>query len=101
MNIYTLGSNFEPHRRLLTGAGSGSRRQNGGFGGAKVLAVGNARWLELSSQISQMESRYIIFILYDYLTERPQTLATQARLHPTAAHFGSHFLHASILLYIT
>ena len=43
MNIYTLGSNFEPHRRLLTGAGSGSRRQNGGFGGAKVLATGNAR----------------------------------------------------------
>ena len=36
MNIYTLGRNFEPHHRLLTGAGSGSRRQNGGFGGASV-----------------------------------------------------------------
>ena len=91
MNIYTLGSNFEPHRRLLTGAGSGSRRQNGGFRGAKVLATGMARSLELSSQISQMESRYIIIILHAYLTERPQTLATQARLHPTAAHFRQPF----------
>ena len=43
MNIYALGSNFEPNRRILTGAGSGSRRQNGGFGGANVLAMGNAR----------------------------------------------------------
>ena len=59
-----------------------------------MLATGNARYLELSSQISQIEFRYII--LYAHLTERPHTLATQARLHPTAAHFGSHFLHASI-----
>ena len=55
-----------------------------------MLATRNARELELSSQISQMD-------LYAYLTERPQTLVTQARLHLTAAHFGSHFLHASIL----
>ena len=34
------GSNSEPNRCILTGAGSGSRWQNGGFGGAKVLATG-------------------------------------------------------------
>ena len=33
----------------------------------------------------------LVFLLYAYLTERPQTLATQARLHPTAAHFRQPF----------
>ena len=43
MNIYSLGSNFESHHHLLTRASSGSSGQSGGFGGPKVLAMGNAR----------------------------------------------------------
>ena len=39
MNIYTLGTNFEPNHCILTGAGSGRWQNSVSYGKCKIVGV--------------------------------------------------------------
>ena len=66
-HISTRGSNFESHRRLLTGRRFINTSQKGSFGGALALGTVNGQEWELSSQISLTLPKLIIFQSYTYL----------------------------------